>query len=45
MSSRRNDWLAQRVRKIAERTGYSEDEVMENLINHLDLITSESDLA
>jgi len=37
-------WRAERIRKIAERTGYSEAEVEEALVHQLDLICSESDM-
>lgn len=42
--NRPSTWRAERIRKIAERTGYSEAEVEEALIHQLDLICSESDM-
>jgi hypothetical protein len=37
--------LEHRLKKLAERTGYSETEVMDTLLNQFDLIANESDLA
>lgn len=38
-------WRAERIRKLAERTGYSEAEIEEALVHQMDLICAEADMA